>query len=171
MKKISINFFTIAILAILANGCHDIPICHVPHYVNPTPRMAVNYSDDTLSIDQLLDKYSDLVDGDTIAIRGTFEKRDGTSGLDWGVFSFDYSMYLRDTCERDCTQYSVQFLRYKELWLVPSNALEQIPSGSKVILHGILRFDILGPGVTSNEPGRCEEYLHMEVLDYIIENY
>lgn len=181
MKKNTL--FLVAIIAVSAalfSSCGNYGTCHWNHFINPYPRNNKDFSSDTLTIEQLAEKYNDLVDGDTITVRGIIDSK----RLTWGPYRYPnntMSMYLHNNSHPDNSGLQpsprgwgkIQFITEWELWLDTLDGMGSIPSGTYIVTNGIIHFYHDGTGTDvggdSRYDGNCYEKSYLKVLSYLIE--
>ena len=169
MKK-SLLWTAIIIMATIAmTGCGVINHgnCRMPHYPNQTQRNSRYFAGDTLNLAQLADKYTQLIEGDTIVVRGCFVQGERHT---WGTAPpHGFTMYLHD-CSEDFEPSDgywgvsghVQFFATRELLLYGINEIDSIANDTWVVVTGIIHFSFFDPGPG---PDYCEEQSFLEVLE------
>lgn len=169
MKKKRL-FVIAAIFCTTLIGCGEINDgqCGLPHYQNQnqTTRNSRHIAGDTLDLARLADIYVELLEGDTIVVRGCLVQ-DGIN--EWeGTIPYSFNMYLHDYFEDFEPSYGyygngrIQFFANRELWLDGINNIDSMPNDTRVVVTGILHFNFFDPGPG---PDYCEETSFLEILE------
>ena len=138
----------------------------MPHYPNQTQRYSRYFAGDTLDLAQLSDKYTQLIEGDTIVVRGCLVQ--GDHSWEGVMTSHGFTMYLHDYFEDFEPSYGywggslVQFFATRELLLSGINEIDSIANDTRVVVTGIIHFSFFDPGTVQEY---CEELSFLEILE------
>jgi len=173
MRKYFNKIALVAVMATLMSGCYRERQCSLEHYTNKNPRAAHFFKSDTLNMAQLSEKYMDMVDGDTLVVRGLLASNEG-SGYRGHVF--DFPKYIHDSIDFESYNYQVQFLYDRKLWLMPTDGMDSLADDTPLMVKGILHLGFWGPGTDSYwkmakfNGHVCVEFSYFDVLEFTIED-
>ena len=177
-------------LVFLTVACNMPQPCVLKHYVESAHcRHAKYFSEDTLSLEGLVWRYFNLVDGDTIVVKGYLNPYRYSEEIPPGCFANrdDYmnNRYLCDNPpEADTINYAelyertldprfmsfyqgqqghgtILFFERLHLFVIPDSSLWEFSDTTKMIVRGIFHITYL-----LDEVNGCEEVCSLESIDY-----
>ena len=185
MRKICIG--VLAVLFLVPTSC-DVPKpCRLSHYESASNcRSPKSFLNDTLSMNGLMQRYFDLVDGDTIVVkgylnpyryseeiheacgRGTENQRYlsdypiETDTINYSAL-YDYYIDMRyiDFYQGEFGNGHVNFFERLHLFVVPDTALWRQAPGTEITITGVFLL-----GYILNEVDGCEETCALQPLEW-----
>lgn len=192
MKRLLI-FALCATGVLIQSGCLKNYECKMYHFTNPDIRPATSFTDDTLSMRELVDNYYDLVSGDTLILTGyvnhsnyevvphhdysipesyylcDYDPREGGMINYLNEYEQNYDLRYVEFYQEQWGKGPVAFFHYLHMPLWPKEIFSELPEYEKVVVKGTVHFEHFGNGIEyfglANRGG-CEEQAYFEIVNW-----